>query len=417
MNDQMYSGNILQARLGPIRSPEEALGDLICLPAPPAGVSMIPKHIRLHHLADVWDFHYPSLNERHLQQSIDLMVRQSYKHRNPTSPATWKMVGGSPRASPVLLPRSIAACVEGLSGVGKTQACLRSLKLLPQVVVHDTFPGLIGEHAQVVWTSAEIPPSGRAVDLARSLMHALREATGSSRFDHWLSKEKPTDGMRALDEWLQVARGAFLGILHLDEIQNLFKLSPLRQRRQQKGAANDAPELSIVEDQLLKWLMHLINLGHFALLISGTPDGVGALSKRLSTLQKTTTGGYHPIEPVSIAPGTNLEGSFLGCLFRYQWVSTPLELTEEIAAKILEMTGGIPRIIIALWVAAHRVALERKVDDLRLSDLTQAATTWLSPLAPAVAALREKNATSMRRYEDLVPRDTTFWAKYWGPTS
>ena len=241
--------------------------------------------------------------------------------------------------------------------------------------------------------------------------------TGSPRFDQWLSKEKPTDGMRALDEWLQVARGAFLGILHLDEIQNLFKLSPLRQRRQQKGATNVAPELSIVEDQLLKWLMHLINLGHFALLISGTPDGVGALSKRLSTLQKTTTGGYHPIEPVSISPGASLEGSFIGCLFRYQWVSKPLELTEEIAAKILEMTGGIPRIIIALWVAAHRVALERKVDDLRLSDLTQAATTWLAPLAPAVAALREKNATSMRRYEDLVPRDTTFWAKFWGPTT
>lgn len=177
MTDQLYSGNILQARLGPIRSPEEALGDLICLPPRPAGVSMIPKHLRLHHLADIWDFHYPSLNERHLQQSIDLMVRQSYKHRNPTSPATWKMVGGSSRASPVLLPRSIAACVEGLSGVGKTQACLRSLKLLPQVVVHDTFPGLIGAHTQVVWTSVEIPPSGRAVDLARSLMHASREAT------------------------------------------------------------------------------------------------------------------------------------------------------------------------------------------------------------------------------------------------
>ena len=31
--------------------------------------------------------------------------------------------------------------------------------------------------------------------------------------------------MRALEEWRQVARAHILGVLHLDEIQNLFKLN------------------------------------------------------------------------------------------------------------------------------------------------------------------------------------------------
>ena len=69
--------------------------------------------------------------------------------------------------------------------------------------------------------------------------------------------------------------------------------------------------------------------------------------------------------------------------------------------------------IIALWVAAHRVAFERKEDDLRLSDFTQAASTWLAPLAPAITALRNKDVGKMARYEDLIRRDTTFWAKFW----
>ena len=55
----------------------------------------------------------------------------------------------------------------------------------------------------------------------------------------------------------------------------------------------------------------------------------------------------------------------------------------------------------------------RKEDDLRLSDFTQAASTWLAPLAPAITALRNKDVGKMARYEDLIRRDTTFWAKFW----
>ena len=86
---------------------------------------------------------------------------------------------------------------------------------------------------------------------------------------------------------------------------------------------------------------------------------------------------------------------------------------DGLAALIVDLTGGIQRLIIALWIAAHRVAFERKDDDLRIEDFTTAARTWLAPLAPAVAAIRSKDANAMSRYEDLVKRDTSFWAKFW----
>ena len=70
--------------------------------------------------------------------------------------------------------------------------------------------------------------------------------------------------------------------------------------------------------------------------------------------------------------------------------------------------------IIALWIAAHRVAFERTEDDLRLEDFRVAADTYLAPVAPAVAALRSNDPKRMGRYEDLAPRDHGFWSQFWG---
>jgi len=273
--------NILLDGVGPMLSPEEALRAMYHVPPVPQGIGDVPRHMRLLHLLDVRDFHYPPTIERQLQQTTTMMLWQGYKYRDPREKPTWASISGEAQRQGILIPSPIAASVEGLSGVGKTQACQRSLRCFrSQVVVHPSFPTLIGAHQQVVWLSVEVPPSGRAVDLARALMEAWRTATGSRRFNDWIERDRVRDGMRALDEWRQVAVSHFLGILHLDEIQNLFKLSSLRRRRSGNGA--DEAELSIVEDQLLRWLLYLTNSGQVPLLVSGTPDGIGALTKRLS---------------------------------------------------------------------------------------------------------------------------------------
>ena len=408
-----YAGNVLTEDLGDILSAKDALATLIYLPPPPDALDGMPWHVRLHQLMDVRDLHVPSLVERQLQQTIGLMVRQGYKYRDPRLSTTWAAISGESQRRGILLPQAVAASVEGLSGVGKTQACLRCLHTFPrQMIGHPTFPRLEGGLQQLVWLSVEVPPSGKAGDLARALMTAWQSAMGGHRFDSWLAKEKIQDGMRALDEWRQVAVAHFLGILHLDEVQNLFKLGSLKQRTDRKGAG-EAPALSIVEDQVLRWLLYLTNSGQIPLLVSGTPDGIGALTKRLSTMERLHTVGYHPFEPIRLATGKELESSFLGVLARYQYVRKPITMDEPLARLIIDLTGGIHRIIIALWVAAHRVAFERAQDDLRIEDFAKAASTWLAPLAPAIAALQTKNPERMSRFEDLVRRDTNFWATFW----
>ena len=415
MQSQMhdpYAGNILIEKLGPIFSLEEAMKCLFYAPDVPSSMDGISAHIRLHHLMAVRDFHLPPPIECQLMQTVDLMVRQTYRYRDPKNAATWATISGQHRRGPVLLPTAFAAAVEGISGVGKTQACRRCLLNLPQTIWHESFPRMEGELLQVVWQSVEVPPSGKSGDLARALMEGWHMSTGRHRFAHWLSKDKIADGMRALDEWRQVSFSHFLGVLHLDEIQNLFKLSSLQQRKN-RTKVTEAPELSIVEDQLLRWLLQLTNSGQIALLVSGTPDGIGALTKRLSTLERLNTAGYHAFEPLSIDPDPTFSNFFLDRLGRYQYFQNPLPMDENIKRLIMDLTAGVQRIIIALWVAAHRVALDRGSDALRQSDFKLAAETWLAPLAPAISALRSKDANRISRYDDLVPRDTAFWVKFW----
>jgi hypothetical protein len=100
-------------------------------------------------------------------------------------------------------------------------------------------------------------------------------------------------------------------------------------------------------------------------------------------------------------------------LARYQYVQKKLPIDDNLAKLIIDLTAGIQRVIIALWIAAHRVAFERADDSLRLEDFITAAQTWLEPLAPAVAAIREGSPSKMAMYEDLVLRDTPFWSEFW----
>ena len=266
---------------------------------------------------------------------------------------------------------------------------------------------------QVVWLSVDAPASGKSRDFAASLMQKWDDITQEERFTSTLQRG-PRNGPQMLNEWRQVASSQFLGLLHIDEIQNLFKNPPLAKRRLQKS--KDGPrELSLVEDGCLKLFMNLLNTNHIPLLFSGTPDGISALTKRLATTQRMTTGGYHHFAHFPDANHAFYRKALLGQLMKYQFVAKPLTLTDQFAQLIIELSGGLLRVIIALWVAAHRIAFERNTDDLRLEDFKVAANTFLAPLLPAIRALRSGDAKLIASFDDMIQQDEQFWASFWTP--
>lgn len=418
-----YAGNILIQPLGPILDRAQAALRLSFMPPRPHDPGKVPKHIRMHYVIQLRDFHVASLDGLRVQETIDLMLRDGYRYKDPSAAQTWSVIGGEAMRHKTPRAPAMAAVIVGHSGTGKTQAILRALDLGPsQVIVHPCFPKLVGKHQQLVWLSVDVPSSGRADDLAANLMASFdatmeRHVAGwQNRFTTSLARTR-RDGQKMLDEWRQVASAHFLGALHLDEVQNFFKLPTLKKRRTKTAEAAEL-QLSIIEDQCLKWILTLTNTWQIPIILSGTPDGVGALMKRFANTQRFVGGGYHVIPPFESADDplffdSESQGGFLNVIGLYQFVANPLQITRELARLILELTGGIPRLIIAFWVAAHRVAFERDDDSLRVEDFKRAGDTYLAPVKPAVAALLSKDPRQISRYEDLMQRDDNLWASFW----
>lgn len=418
-----YEGNILVQGLGPILNRQQAAKELRFMPPLPHNPGGIPKHIRMHYVLQLRDFYIPSLEGLRVYETLDMMLRLGYRYRNPTAPQTWSVLFGEPVAHKTPRSPAMAAVVVGHSGVGKTESVLRALNVNKrQVIEHASFPGLVAGHNQLVWMSIDVPSSGRADDLASSLMHSF-DSVMEKHVPNWKPRfansypKSRRDGQKLLDEWRQVASSHFLGLLHLDEVQNFFKLPTLKARA--KKAANAADlQLSIIEDQCLKWILTLTNTWQIPLVVSGTPDGVGALMQRFANTQRFGGGGHHAM-PIFESIDDPLyfdsmsRGGFLNVLGLYQFVDKPLEISRDFAESFLELTGGVPRLMIAFWIAAHRVAFERDEDSLRPEDFVRAGKTYLAPVGTAVAALRSKDPQRFAKYQDLIQREDNFWSTFW----
>lgn len=415
-----YSGNLLVQGLGPILSREEILKGLKAIPKPPRNVSDIPKHERLHILfGNLLDLHVPDLTGAQLVQSLDLVLRQGYRFRNPQNSRSWQPIFGAASVQSKT-PRTPALGVSaiGIPGVGKTQGVLRALSCYPrQVIPHEHFPRYQNGLNQVVWLTTDVPASGKASDLAENLGAAWDAAMAKTcpdyepRFQHFLGAD-PRRGLQMLNEWCQVARGHFLGVLHLDEVQNFFHIPTIERRRKRTGK-DGALELSINEDKCLKWILNFMNSYEIPLVLSGTPDGMSALGKRMSNTQRMSTGGVHLFNHYANSDDPEFSDVFLPELARHQYVKHKLPVNPELQATVIEWSGGVKRIIVALWLAAHKVAFERKADDLRLEDFKQAALTYLAPLLPAIAALRSGKPDRLAQFEDLIHKENAFWTSLW----
>lgn len=396
-----YRGNELIEACGPILSPSELAQRLAKAPPFPYKVLTAPLHLRKHMVPSIWNLHIPSQEGIRLAETIDLMLRQGYTKCRPGTPDFWKRLYED--QNPKI--KSISCMVVGISGTGKTEAIESGLRNYPVYVDHDKFPGFASPYRQLIWLKVDAPETGKLVDLAANLMLALDAATGTENFSDELSRRNKR-GPDMFRSWLKIAAKYSLGILVIDEIQNLFKQAPIKLRR---GNQSTRPQLRIVEDEALKHILTAQNNWGVPILISGTPDGIEAINTRMSTIQRVTTFGFHKFQPVLSAQEPTYLQAIFPVLSKYQWVNHRLAPTKEFAELLYKLSGGVPRIYTALWVVAHRFAFDANRDELTLKDFESGFNRYLQPLKPAVDALLSNHPDKLARYEDALPKDPDFW--------
>lgn len=400
-SSQPYEDNILIQACGPILSPVEIAKRLVYLPLRPSTVPLRPGHLIEHELAGLWRLHIPSEAGIALAQSMGCMMRQGYVHRRPNDAATWRRIYGPGSYEHDHVPVQLAASVMGHSGVGKTTALERALRLYPQVVEHPSFPNLVGPVKQLLWLKIDVPQSGKIRDLAEVMHRATSEALGMSDADARMAGWRR--GSSLAHSWLQRVSGHFLGLLVLDEVQNLFKIQTKSVRTAASRANADRPALRIVDDEALKFLLTLSNTSKIPTLMCSTPDGIEALNTRMSTSQRTVTGGFHHIPRATDFNDRFFAEHFVPRLFGYQWMAKAIKPTAEWRRLLFELSGGILRICVALWIHTHRHAIRRGATELTEEDFRGAADGALAPLRPAVRALMSNDPRLLSKYEDLTP--------------
>jgi hypothetical protein len=397
-----YFGNRLIAACGPLPDERDLVKRLTCLPPMPRNLAATPNHVKLHQLGTLSALHIPTQEGIKLATSIDYALRQSYVHRRPEAPETWRYIYGSNAPIRDSFSRPLMVSAFGLSGTGKSRAIERCLSLYDQVVVHENFPFMAGPFKQVVWLKVDVPGSGRATDLAEQLMVGLDAALGTMHFENDLRRSRRA-GSPMLRAWLQKASSHFLGVLVLDEVQNLFKL-PTKRTRQKAAANRDREPLRIIDDETIKFILTLANTSRIAIVAAGTPDGMSAFSSRFSTAQRMTTGGFHKLLPIDGPFDKYYENYLFPALCRYQWFEETLPASAELRQLLFQKSAGIQRILILLWFYAHRCAFERAGRSLSVGDIDQALQTYLAPIVPAVNSLMSNDPNRISAYEDMMSK-------------
>lgn len=396
-----YANNPLISACGPIKDTIEIGKSLTYLPELPGESANLPFTLRKHLVPSIRDLFIPTPVCISLAETVDVMLRQGYCKRRPGTSEYWNTIYYNNNTQN---PPSAATLV-GISGAGKTVSLEKILNLYPQFYVHQSFPGYIGEFTQLIWLKVDAPESGKLGDFAYNLMLATNQALGTEYFETSLKKEKRPPSM--FDEWLGIAKKHALGILVIDEIQNFFKLAPKIERI--KNKTEDKLELRIIDDQTLKSILTLSNTLRMPLLASGTPDGLAVFRSRLSTAQRLTTGGHHHLALPTRADDKHFSSTIFPTIIQYQWVKNKVQKSDELRDLIFDLTACIPRVYTNLWVASHKVAFEKGVDTLSKEIFIEAMNSYLKPVIPAIEALKSNNLNSLKKYEDLLPRDHHVW--------
>lgn len=397
-----HRDNILIDACGPPLEPTEIAKRLIYLPPKPNVAVDRSRFLLEQHAADIFRMHIPTAAGIELAQTIGFMLTQGYVHRNPADPATWGRIYSTVGAEAAVSPIQLGAMVTGISGTGKSTAIERALGLYPQVVAHEKMVGLAKPSPQLLWLKVDVPESGRIIDLVDNLARATDKALGTSHADD-LFLGRRQNGFALAREWLQRISCNFLGLLVLDEMQNLFKIETKAKREATARARSwQRPELRIVDDEALKFLLTLSNTSKIPTLYCSTPDGMAALGTRMSTAQRMLSGGFHTFSHAQSADEDFFRKRLFPTLCEYQWLPEKLPASDELRRLLFDLSAGVPRLAVMAWFHASRRAIQRKARDLSLDDFRHVRDNALGPLRPAIAALLSNDPRQLQRYEDLM---------------
>lgn len=294
--------------------------------------------------------------------------------------------------------QAASGSVLGVLGIGKTSTIRRALETMPQVIEHIEYMGQPFYCKQVLYLRVECPSDCSVKTLALNLVAALDRAIGSN-YLHQLISLRSIAASAVATQVKILCMTHHVGLLLVDEIQNAVETA--QRNRQVKP--------------LLKFLVELTNDTATAVYFVGTP-----VAEQLFTSQEHLKRRTRGIRLLPLKPDGTYR-RFVEQLWGYQLTPMPAPLTEKLANKLFDFSGGIPAYIVKIFQESQAQALllgqarinekvmQRAIDILAIKvPKTYSGGTYLSDFE--VSDAEPDDAPPVRSPEEILgdtPEETT----------
>lgn len=390
-----YIGNPLIEALPRILTSQEAMKKLSHYPDYDDSMRQLPEELRYQMLEDIVRFFTPLNIHIDLERRISRLIRAGYIERNPLKYIFWSENG---KRSTKVSEDSISQYGDddefhstsaygfnavGVSGIGKSLAYERVLRLCPQVIHHGEYKGRKFTFSQIVWLKIDCPFDGGLKGLCINFFQTVDSILGTSYHKNYGSKSRTTDEM--LPFMALVAANHGIGVLVIDEIQRLSLAK--------SGGV----------EKMLNFFVQLVNTVGVPVTLVGTYKSLSIFDGNFSQMRRGTGQGDLVWDRMKNDKEWKL---FVEALWRFQYTKKVCSFGEnpELIEVLYEETQGITDLAVKAYMLAQERAIETGKELITVSVIRSVCKDKFKIIRPALEALKGKTKNALARFEDAYPK-------------
>lgn len=388
-----YEGNPFIEALPPLEMSKEAILDRLehYPPKPKNSDRRKSELVRTAELGCINEIVYPFAAYKRAGVNLTMNIREAYVARNPLSHEDVQRrhaiaMAADPSAD-IQIPGNWKSTAKGqtllgISGSGKTTFAT-AFSLPYQVVIeHREYKGQKLVCRQVPWVAIRMAHDATLKSLCLHFFEVLDQILGNTNY------RRQAEGVRSVARMVmliaQVANAASIGVIFIDEVQNLKAAT----------GANTSFVLNLFSE--------IIERAGISLVIAGTPALASVIESNVRNLRKLNSGGESNF--VQMRYGDPEFDAFCDTYWDYLFVRNAPPLTDEIRQAWYRAGAGNPAFTALAFMLAQRneIGGREVVDALAFDRVSQVD---MAILEPAIAALRSGKASLLRDFDDLLFKD------------
>ncbi|MFC1236684.1 ATP-binding protein [Vibrio sp. F74] len=340
--------------------------------------------VREEYLARIDELRQPLPEYIDCFRAVERAIKSGYSTKNPFTPSTAQYlhypVDDRPNIKPrtgYFVPKGKGITLIGDSGVGKTSMLEQVLNYFPHVIEHHDYKGkALGFKYQVVWIKVDCPRNSSVRELCEEILFDLDSATRQER------TTPETTISKLLIQIEQKIKSSHLGILVIDEMQNL-------QFKRTGG-----------ENNLLKFLHHLVNKLGVSLFFCANPPFDDSLALTLKNARRAESGGTIFMKPLQ-RHELGWE-AFVAELWDLQWTNVETLLSDELNDKMYDLSLGNIDMACRIYCEAQRLVIGTGDESITIAVLECAypIACSLSSRTSEVIEARHSLVLPTRKFKD-----------------